>query len=112
MMTRSRSPFPIKLQQRTGAKESSIKAQVFFQKIKKIEVRNHQEEWERLPVISWGGEYVTCDVRKIKLTNTCTLDNFLQILLVFYSLNINQMQRLFSSTDPLVLQINEVLQLL
>ena len=103
---------PNKIATENWRKRKQYKGPGFFQKNKTNKVRKHQEEWERLPVISWGGEYVTCDGRKIKLTNTCTLDNFLQILLVFYSLNINQMQRLFSSTDPLVLQINEVLQLL
>ena len=70
-----------------------------------------------LPIIPWCGEYnhpddLLSNTEVIQMINTCTLDNFLQILLVFYFRNVEQMQRLFSYTDPLLHQVNEIIQYL
>ena len=59
-----------------------------------------------------GGEHFLSSGEKINMYHTCTIDNFLQILLVFYSLNIEQMQNLVSSVDPLFTTLCEVIQLL
>ena len=89
----------------------------YFQMDRKAKVQKQQEEWEKLPTIPWGGEYLLTDDlfsddQKIALYHTCTVDNCLQIILLFYSLNINQIQRLFGSGEPLVRKISEILQLL
>ena len=63
-------------------------------------------------IIPWGGEHFLSSDEKINMHHTCTIDNFLQILLVFYSLNIEQMQNLVSSVDPLFTTLCEVIQLL
>ena len=52
-------------------------------------VQKQQGEWEKLPTIPWGGEYLLTDElfsddQKIALYHTCTIDNCLQIILVFY----------------------------
>ena len=94
-------------------KKKQHKGPGYFQKNRKLDSgKRQQEEWEKLPIIPWGGSYYLASGQKITLYHTCTIDNFLQVLLVFYSLNINQMQRLFTSRDPLVRKVSEVLQLL
>ena len=68
--------------------------------------------WEKLPIISSGGEYHPASVESIYLSNTCTIDNFFQFFLVHYSMNINQMSNLFESDDPIVGNIRNIVQFL
>ena len=70
------------------------------------------EEWEKLQVIPWGGNYILSTGQEIRLHQTCAVDTFLEIMLIFYSLNVHQMSKLFQSEDPLVRKICEVFQLL
>ena len=53
---------PNKIATENWRKRKQYKGPGFFQKNKINKVRKHQEEWERLPVISWGGEYVTMEI--------------------------------------------------
>ena len=80
------------------------------QKVKKIKIP--LEEWEKVPIIPWGGNYIMNNGTTVNLVNTCPIDNFLQILLVFYSLNIEQMQNLFDVDNILVAGIRDSIQLL
>ena len=69
------------------------------------------EEWEKLQVIPWGGNYILSTGQEIRLRQTCAVDTFLEIMLIFYSLNVHQMSKRFQSEDPLVRKICEVIQL-
>ena len=70
------------------------------------------EDWEKLQVIPWGGNYILSTGQEILLHQTCAVDTFLEIMLMFYSLNVHQMSKPFQSEDPLVRKICEVIQLL
>ena len=94
-------------------KRKQHKGPGYFQKNRKIDSDNRKyEAWEKVPIIPWEGEHFLSSGEKINMYHTCTIDNFLQILLVFYSLNIEQMQNLVSSVDPLFTTLCEVIQLL
>ena len=82
----------------------------FFQKNRKVTTKTKKENWENLSVIPWGGEYHRNDAHTIRMINTCTIDCLLQILLTFYSLNIDQMQRLFLSDDSVSQTLSVVVQ--
>ena len=58
-------------------------------------------------MIPWegGGNYVLPTGVTLQLYNTCAIDTFLQILFVFYSVNIHQMRKTFDSEDSLVQEI-------
>ena len=71
-----------------------------------------KEAWEKLPIIANGGEFVSPHGDKTYLSNTCTIDNFLQILLVHYSLNMNLMSKLFESDDHIVGKVRNIVQFL
>ena len=85
----------------------------FFQKnyLKKIDTKN-QEDWENVRVIPWGGYYRTSSGILIKIINSCTVDPLLQILYMFYTLNIQEMRKLFENESHEVRKICEVVQLL
>ena len=96
-------------------KKKQHKGPGYFQQNRKPEKEKKKkslEEWERLPVIPWGGNYVLPSGESLQLYNTCAIDTFLQIIFVFYSLNIHQMRKLFDSADSLVHEICNVVQLL
>ena len=94
-------------------KRKQAKGPGFFQKNKIIKkISKSQEEWEKLPVIPWGGNYVLPTGETIQLYHTCTIDNFLEIIFLFYSINLHQMRKLFDSDDSLVRKICEGVQLL
>ena len=108
---------PFKISKEKWRKKKQYKGPGYFQKNLTKKANHKKEEWEKVPIIPWGGNYIHSDDlfsdnQEISLYNTCTIDNFFQIILMFYSLNINQMQRLYDSTDPLVRRISEILQLL
>ena len=48
------------------------------------------EEWEKVLITPWEGEHFLSSGEKINMYHTCAIDTTLQILLVFYSLNIEQ----------------------
>ena len=53
------------------------------------------EDWKNsiiIPLSSWGGDY-----QQLELVNTCTIDNFLQILYLFYTMDVHEMRKLFDS---------------
>ena len=113
----TKESLPTKIVTEKWKKKKQSKGPGFFQVNKKTKVKAQRHEWENIVVIPWGGEYripdsLFSDFESIQMTNTCTIDNFLQIVSVFYSLNIDQMQRLFSSDHPLVGKVAEVVQLL
>ena len=68
--------------------------------------------WEKLPVISNGGEYCPSTGEPIYLFNTCTFDNFPQAFLVHYSPNIHHVSTVFESDDPIVGKVCNVGQFL
>ena len=108
---------PSKISTENWKKRKQSKGPGYFQQKRTKKVPKKLEDWEKLPIIPRRGEYhlpdnLYSDFVKIHMSNTCTIDNFLQILLVFYSLNIDQMQRLFDSTDLVVQKIGQVVQLL
>ena len=70
------------------------------------------EDWQRLSVIPWGGELRIPSGQIINVINSCTVDPFLQILYVFYSLNIHKMRKLFESEHIIVKMVREIVQLL
>ena len=87
----------------------------YFQHNRNSTVKRRQEDWEKISIISWGGKHYLRDdlfsnVQVIKMINTCTIDCLLQMLLTFYSLNIDQMQRLFLNNDTLLQKVGEVVQ--
>ena len=83
----------------------------YFQKNKKVKVTPRDlEDWEKIPIIPWGGDYTLPNGEIIRLYSTCAIDAFLEILLFFYVLNIDQTKHLFDSEDPLVRKISEVVQ--
>ena len=85
----------------------------FFQQnyLKKIAVKN-QEDWEKVRVIPWGGQYRTSSGDSIEIINSCSVDQFLQMLYMFYTLNILEMWKLFENASHEVRKICEVVQLL
>ena len=80
-------------------------------KVAKLSVKP-LDEWEKLQVIPWGGNYMLPTGQEIRLHHTCAVDTFLEIMLIFYSLNVHQMSKLFESENPVVRKICEVIQLL
>ena len=50
------------------------------------------EDWGKLSTIPWGEDY-----QQLEPVNTCTIDNFLQILYLFYAMNVHEMRKLFDS---------------
>ena len=87
----------------------------YFQQNWNRTVQKRLEEWEKISIIPWGGKHNISDdlfsnTQTIEMRNTCTIDCLLQILLTFYSLNIDQMQRLFLTDDTLCQKIGEVVQ--
>ena len=81
----------------------------FFQKKRKKKCNyESQEDWQMVGIIPWGG----ITESSIQINNTCPLDPFLQILYTFYSLNIQEMRKLFENEHRHVQQICEVVQLL
>ena len=79
---------------------------------KNLKLSNLPDDLKRLSVIPWGGEYRHISGELIEFINTCTIDNFLQIIYMFYALNIEHMQHLFSSTGTEINHVREVVQLL
>ena len=96
----SRSTIAIEKWGKRKQKQSGIG---FLQKniFPKVEGK-HLEEWEKLQVIPWGGNYTKATGETVRLYSTCAIDTFLQIIFFFYALNIDQMENLFCSEDPLV----------
>ena len=68
----------------------------FFQHnyLKKIAVKN-QDDWEKVRVIPWGGQYRTSSGDSLEIINSCSVDPPLQMLYMFYTLNIQEMRKLF-----------------
>ena len=85
----------------------------FFQKNRRKKCNYLKlEDWEKLSVIPWGGEVRISSGQIINLINSCTVDPFLQTLYMFYSLNIQEMRKLFESDHIIVKMICEVVQML
>ena len=106
---------PSKIVVEKWGKKKQYKGPGYYQQNKKPEKDKKNEsleEWERLPAIPWGGNYVLPTGETLQLYDTCAIDTFLQILFVFYSLNIHQMRKLFDAEDSLVEKICNVVQLL
>lgn len=59
-----------------------------------------------------GGQYRTSSGDSIEIVNSCTVDPLLQILYMFYTLNIEDMEKLFENGSNEVQKISEVVQLL
>ena len=73
----------------------------FFQKnLKKCCVQK-PDDWQRLSIIAWGGDFEHSSGKTLKLTYTCPFDNFFQILYSFYSMNMHHMRKLFEKEDDL-----------
>ena len=70
------------------------------------------EDWQRLSDIPWGGELRIPSGQILNVINSCTVDPFLQILYVFYSLNIHKMRKLLESEHIIVKMVREIVQLL
>lgn len=105
---------PKKLASETWAKRPRKKLSAgpgIFQTNLRKNSKKGLEEWEKLSVISWGGDFID-STDSVQLINTCTLDNILQILYTFYALNIHQTRKIFESDHDLVKKISELLQLL
>ena len=83
-----------------------------FKTFKSYSASRPKKGWEKLPIVSNGGEYHPASGESIYLSNTCTIDNFFQFFLVHYSMNINQMSNLFESDDPIVGNICNIVQFL
>ena len=87
----------------------------FFQSsegFKSSSVARTVKEWEKLPIIANGGVFVSSNGETINLTNTCTIDNFFQMFLLHYPMNIDQLSKLFESDDLIVGKICNVVQFL
>ena len=70
------------------------------------------EDWERFSVVPWGGELRIPSGQIINVIHSCTVDPFLQILYMFYSLNIHEMRKLFESEHIIVKMVREIVQML
>ena len=70
------------------------------------------EDWEKVSIIPWGGAYRSRSGQTIEILNSCTVDPFLQIMSMFYGLNVHQMERLFESENLIAHKVREVVQLL
>ena len=70
------------------------------------------EDWEKLQIIPWGGDFTLPTGQKIHFYSRCAVDTFLEIIFFFYALNLHQMKTLFDSEDLLVKNICVVVQLL
>ena len=98
---------PNKIVSENWKKPKQSKGPGFFKQNRKIKLKGKQEVWQKIPIIPWGGDHQLEDGRVKEMSNTCTIDGLLQILLVFYSLNINEMQRLFQDNlDHLQQKLN------
>ena len=105
---------PHKIVSEKWRKKKQAQGPGYFQQNRKKEMKGKQEDWKKLSIIPWGGEHEFNDVsgtQVIKMINTCTIDCLLQILLTFYSLHIDEMQRLFlNDSDLLQQKISVVVQ--
>lgn len=84
----------------------------YYQKNFRKKRSKNLEEWEKFPIISWGGTYRPSCGNTVELINTCTLDNFLQILFVFYTSFTHEMRKLFESNNEYVMKLREAVQYL
>lgn len=85
----------------------------FFQTNKVSKIASKQlEDWEKLQVIPWGGNYTLPTGQTVRLYSTCAIDTFLEIIFFFYSLNLHQMKNLFDCEEEVVKNICDVVQLL
>ena len=90
-------------------KKSNLLAQAFSNKT--IAAKNH-EDWEKVRVIPRGGQYRTSSGDSIEIINSCSVDPFLQMLCMFYTLNIQELRKLFEKESHEVRKICAVIQLL
>ena len=84
-----------------GNKKQS-KGPRYFQSNLRKNKSKHLEEWEKLNVIPWGGYHQQPCGNTLELTNTCTIDNFFQMLYIFYVSNIHEMRKLFESNHDII----------
>ena len=63
-------------------------------------------------VIPWGEQYCTSSGDSIEIINSCSVDPFLHMLYMFYTLNIQEMRKLFGNESHEVRKICEMIQLL
>ena len=114
--TKIKEKLPVKIATEKWKRPKQSTGPGFYQKNNVDNVpRKPLEEWEKLPVISWGGSYTYSDDLFdervcVELRNTCTIDNFFQCLLIYYSLNINQLQRLYDADSFPLDTISQVVQ--
>ena len=105
--TKVKEKLPVKIATEKWKRPKQSTGPGFYQKNNVDNVpRKPLEEWEKLPVISWGGSYTYSDDLFdervcVELRNTCTIDNFFQCLLIYYSLNINQLRLYHADSFPL-----------
>ena len=84
----------------------------FFQLNLKKRCVQKTEDWQKLSIIPWGGDFNHSSGKPLQLINTCTLDYFFQILYSFYALNMHEMRKLFETEEEVLKKVCEVVQLL
>ena len=110
-VSKKKDTMPKKISRENWRKKKQSHGPGFFQKNFIPKASKILEEWEKLSVIPWGGDFLD-STDFVKLINTCTLDNIFQILYTFYALNMHQTRKIFDSDHDLVKKISEVHQLL
>ena len=94
------------------ARKNNLLVRVFTNQIVKKKALEKLEDWEKVSIIPRGGTYRSRSGQTIGILNSCTVDPFLQIMYMFYGLNVHQMERLFESENLIAHKVREVVQLL